>query len=496
MAKDYDLNPGDQLPAFWLKQIQEMLASVSPNLRVKIKPGTVDTLQLAATPTNQMGATIGGLWRYISASVNAVHPGGAAGAYDIILAATANVIVSTPAPYTDNTTYQFYMYIMPSGTVPSGTAPNGLAIAATRFIGTVNWDGTQIVALHQVVGADDTTVPIQPTAPGPHSPAGRFVGAVGQVSDILRVDDSDFNPLFEVDPDQAQLHGDLHIYGVVSASALSTISAIACGGPLTVGGTLTVVFAASLGSGSTVAADPAPTDDSGKLASTRWTNNAIESAVAQETADREAADAMYWQPGDVKLSAGAGARAGWVPCDGASYLRTGGFANLFGAIGTSFGAVDSTHFNVPDMRGSVPIGAGQAPSLANRVLATQYGQELTTLVSTQMPVHNHAITDPTHAHGVFDAGHEHQVGDAFTGADAAYTQIGTTAADGGTGARHTMAYWSTGFTVVRALPAVTGIGVLGASTGISVQNAGGSSGVTQGHPNLQPSLALSYYIKL
>lgn len=41
---------------------------------------------------------------------------------------------------------------------------------------------------------------------------------------------------------------------------------------------------------------------------------------------------------------------GYLECDGASYLRTS-YADLFSAIGTIYGSVDGTHFNVPDYRG-------------------------------------------------------------------------------------------------------------------------------------------------
>ncbi len=42
---------------------------------------------------------------------------------------------------------------------------------------------------------------------------------------------------------------------------------------------------------------------------------------------------------------------GYLLCDGASYSRSGMYANLFGIIGTSFGAPDGNTFNVPDLRG-------------------------------------------------------------------------------------------------------------------------------------------------
>ena len=56
---------------------------------------------------------------------------------------------------------------------------------------------------------------------------------------------------------------------------------------------------------------------------------------------------------------GASAPSGWLLCDGSAWPRNA-YAALFGVIGTTFGAGDgSTTFNVPDLRGKAPIGAGQ-----------------------------------------------------------------------------------------------------------------------------------------
>lgn len=61
--------------------------------------------------------------------------------------------------------------------------------------------------------------------------------------------------------------------------------------------------------------------------------------------------------GQVSMYAGASAPTGYLLCDGGSYLRSE-YQDLFDAIGTTFGAADATHFNVPDLRGRVPVGLG------------------------------------------------------------------------------------------------------------------------------------------
>lgn len=69
-------------------------------------------------------------------------------------------------------------------------------------------------------------------------------------------------------------------------------------------------------------------------------------------------DANKWPVGSYIQHAGASAPTGFVACDGASLLRAGTYANLFAVIGTTYGAADGTHFNVPDARGLVMVGAG------------------------------------------------------------------------------------------------------------------------------------------
>lgn len=61
--------------------------------------------------------------------------------------------------------------------------------------------------------------------------------------------------------------------------------------------------------------------------------------------------------------AGATAPTGFLACDGASLLRAGTYADLFAVIGTTYGAADGTHFNLPDARGLVMVGAGAHGSM-------------------------------------------------------------------------------------------------------------------------------------
>jgi len=79
------------------------------------------------------------------------------------------------------------------------------------------------------------------------------------------------------------------------------------------------------------------------------------------------------------------APTGWLLCNGAAVSRTT-YAALFAAIGTTFGAGDTTTtFNLPDYRDRMPIGAN---TIAASVGATG-GSANATLVS-----HSHSTSDP------------------------------------------------------------------------------------------------------
>jgi microcystin-dependent protein len=92
--------------------------------------------------------------------------------------------------------------------------------------------------------------------------------------------------------------------------------------------------------------------------------------------------------GEVKMLAFASVPVGWLICDGSAVSRTT-YADLFTAIGTTFGAGDgSTTFNLPDLMDRVPRGAA--------VPGGQGGSDSVTLTTSNMPSHTH--TGPSHSH--------------------------------------------------------------------------------------------------
>lgn len=92
--------------------------------------------------------------------------------------------------------------------------------------------------------------------------------------------------------------------------------------------------------------------------------------------------------------------SGYLLCDGSAVSRSE-YSNLFSVIGESFGAGDSSStFNLPDLRGGSPMGAGQGASLTNRTLGQSIGEKNHTLTTAEMASHSHGVTDPGHTHAL------------------------------------------------------------------------------------------------
>ncbi|MGE0357584.1 MAG: phage tail protein [Burkholderiales bacterium] len=92
--------------------------------------------------------------------------------------------------------------------------------------------------------------------------------------------------------------------------------------------------------------------------------------------------------GEIRLFAGNFAPNGWAFCNG-QVLPISENDALFSLLGTTYGGDGVTTFNLPDLRGRVPLHMGTGPGLSSRQIGQMAGAENVTLVSTQMPAHNH-----------------------------------------------------------------------------------------------------------
>jgi microcystin-dependent protein len=84
------------------------------------------------------------------------------------------------------------------------------------------------------------------------------------------------------------------------------------------------------------------------------------------------------------------APTGWALCNG-QLLPIAQYDTLFNLIGTTYGGDGQTTFALPDLRGRVPLGQGQGPSLQNRTIGEFAGNEAVTLTVPQLPSHTHPI---------------------------------------------------------------------------------------------------------
>jgi len=170
---------------------------------------------------------------------------------------------------------------------------------------------------------------------------------------------------------------------------------------------------------------------------------------------------------------------GWLLSDGSAVSRTT-YATLFAVVGTTYGAGDgSTTFNLPDLRGRVPMGAGTGTGLnasgtgaptgtaqTARARGDWGGEEthLNTATESGVPAHSHSITDPGHIHtyGVY--------GGSFSGGGAAASL-----------------FTPYGLTETRSTSNNT--------TNITGTNNATAANAASRHNNVQPFVVLNYLIK-
>ncbi len=94
----------------------------------------------------------------------------------------------------------------------------------------------------------------------------------------------------------------------------------------------------------------------------------------------------------IAYGAGLPATPDILVCDGSSYLRSD-YPDLFAAIGTVWGTVDISHFNVPDLRSRALVDAGQGSGLSLRVAGQTFGEETHQLTTPELASHAHTLQD-------------------------------------------------------------------------------------------------------
>jgi microcystin-dependent protein len=93
--------------------------------------------------------------------------------------------------------------------------------------------------------------------------------------------------------------------------------------------------------------------------------------------------------GEVRMFAIPFAPRHWADCNGQQLAISQNQA-LFSLLGTVFGGNGTTTFALPDYRGRTPLGRGTDPSSGITYTSGQQGGlENVTLVTSQLPQHNH-----------------------------------------------------------------------------------------------------------
>lgn len=82
---------------------------------------------------------------------------------------------------------------------------------------------------------------------------------------------------------------------------------------------------------------------------------------------------------------------GWALCNG-QIMSIAQNTALFSLLGTTYGGNGQTTYALPDLQGRAPMEQGSGAGLTPRVLGEEGGTPNVTLLSTEMPLHSHAIS--------------------------------------------------------------------------------------------------------
>ncbi len=208
--------------------------------------------------------------------------------------------------------------------------------------------------------------------------------------------------------------------------------------------------------------------------------------LARRVNDLEASETGAKDVGAIAMWPRQSPPASWLLCDGAAVSRAA-YSDLYAVIGTTYGAGDgSTTFNLPNLKGRVPVGYNGADTLFD-ALGEMGGAKTHTLTAAEMPNHTHAQYAHNHgqnAHNHAQYAHQHVSninhvdGTLLSGAE--YINIGLSA---GTCRNRYMSGWTTAENQVST--------ATNREATATNQNTGGGGT----HNNLQPYIVLNFIIR-
>ena len=93
--------------------------------------------------------------------------------------------------------------------------------------------------------------------------------------------------------------------------------------------------------------------------------------------------------GEIRMLGTFYAPEGWLKCEGQT-LPISEYEDLFNLIGITYGGDGQTTFQLPDLRGRVPVHTGRGQGMVEDYpLGTKGGAEEVALTTDQMPSHKH-----------------------------------------------------------------------------------------------------------
>lgn len=140
--------------------------------------------------------------------------------------------------------------------------------------------------------------------------------------------------------------------------------------------------------------------------------------------------------GQIIIFAGNFTITGYAMCNG-QLLSIAQNTALFSILGTTYGGDGVVTFALPDLRGRVPVHFGTGPGLSPYALGQMSGTEEVTLLTSQLPPHNHTLNVNS---GLADSGNPannilatESVGGALVYSNASPNAVMNIAAIGATG---------------------------------------------------------------
>ena len=189
--------------------------------------------------------------------------------------------------------------------------------------------------------------------------------------------------------------------------------------------------------------------------------------------------------GEIRGFAGNFAPQNWAYCQG-QILQIQQYGALYSILGTIYGGDGKTTFQLPNLQGRAPIGAGTGPETGPIAWGVVYGKKQATLTLPNMPIHTHSATLPSitvagTASGTITPKCAADEGDKTTPVENAMAAVNN-------------GYVGTGDATSNMAPISASLPVTGTVSGGTVTV--GNTGASQGFDILQPSVGINWIICL